>query len=284
MGAPATRVVSTVEERMRRRHGDSVLPWLADLPRLLDRLAADWGLALGEAFADGNSGVALRVSRDGTPLVLKVSPDAEVLGTQVRLMRLYGRTAPTIHAEAKGAVLMEYVDGVARWPEPDCFAALLRDLHAVPDPARHARADLATGVANFFPRFTPTGPVTAGLLLRARALTDELVATQGTPVLLHGDLHRDNLLDAGPRGVVAIDPAGTLGEAEFDAVDYVLGQSDVRVRLADLVSVTSLSSARLERWCLALAPLIAIGLLRRGEPIDHLVGFLDDLEIAGGGH
>ncbi|MBM7776411.1 streptomycin 6-kinase [Actinokineospora baliensis] len=262
---------------MIRRYGESVRPWLAELPRLLDGLASTWGLALGEPFADGNSAVTLRVSRAGTPLVLKVSPDPAVLDEQVRLMRLYGSRSPEIVEAGAGAVLMELVDGEPRWPDPDRFAALLRDLHAVPDPARHARTDLGAGVANFFPRFTPLGPVTAEHLRRARVLADELVATQAAPVLLHGDLHRDNLLDAGPRGVVVIDPYGTLGEPEFDAVDYLLGESDVSVRLADLISVTSLSPERLERWCRSMSPLIAIGHLRQGQSIAHLNDYLDEL-------
>ncbi|GLW91567.1 aminoglycoside O-phosphotransferase [Actinokineospora globicatena] len=262
---------------MRRRYGDSVQPWLDDLPNLLDRVATTWDLTLGEVFADGNSGVTMRVTRGGSPLVLKVSPDAEVLAAQVRVLRLYRPSAPEIIADTEGAVLMEHIDGVARWPDLDQFAALLRDLHSVPNPADHARADLLDDIPGFFARFPPNGPVTAEHLHRSRELTEELVATRPAPVLLHGDLHRDNLLDAGPRGVVAIDPQGLLGEAEFDAVDYVLAQSDVRVRLADLVSVTSLSSRRLARWCLAMAPLIAIGQLRTGGPIDHLTGILADL-------
>ncbi|GAA2968370.1 aminoglycoside phosphotransferase family protein [Actinokineospora diospyrosa] len=276
MVEPQARAV-TVEQRLVRRYGESIRPWLADLPRVLERLAASWDLSLGEAFADGNSAVTLRASRDGVPLVLKVSPDPVILAKQVTLMRLQGTRAPEILETAEGAVLMERVDGESRWPDPDRFAALLRDLHAVPDPARHARADLATGVPGFFPRFTPLGPVTAEHLRRARALADDLIATQGAPVLLHGDLHRDNLLDAGPRGVVVLDPQGTLGEPEFDAVDYVLGKSDVAVRLADLISVTSLSPERLERWCRSMAPLIAIGQLRLGRPIAHLQHYLDEL-------
>ncbi|WP_253834841.1 aminoglycoside phosphotransferase family protein [Actinokineospora globicatena] len=266
-----------VDDRMRRRYGDSVQPWLDDLPNLLDRVAATWDLTLGEVFADGNSGVTMRVTRGGSPLVLKVSPDAEVLAAQVRVLRLYRPSAPEIIADTEGAVLMEHINGVARWPDLHQFAALLRDLHSVPNPADHARAVLLDDIPGFFARFPPNGPVTAEHLHRSRELTEELVATRPAPVLLHGDLHRDNLLDAGPRGVVAIDPQGLLGEAEFDAVDYVLAQSDVRVRLADLVSVTSLSSRRLARWCLAMAPLIAIGQLRTGRPIDHLTGILADL-------
>ena len=46
---------------------------------------------------------------------------------------------------------------------------------------------------------------------------------------LHGDLHHDNVLDFGPRGWLAIDPHGLLGERGFDFAnifDHEDGSSD----------------------------------------------------------
>ncbi|WP_026421474.1 hypothetical protein [Actinokineospora inagensis] len=74
---------------------------------------------------------------------------------------------------------------------------------------------------------------------------------------------------------MVIDPAGTLGDPEFDAVDYVLGAADVAARCADLAAITDLSAERLDGWCRAMAPLVAIGQQRLGRPIDHLVEYLD---------
>src|SRR5665647_1430586 len=45
---------------------------------------------------------------------------------------------------------------------------------------------------------------------RARKLKQQLLQTHASPVLLHGDLHRDNILSNGD-GWVVIDPKGVIG-------------------------------------------------------------------------
>ena len=90
--------------------------------------------------------------------------------------------------------------------------------------------------------------------------------------MLHGDLHYSNMLDGGARGLVAIDPKGTLGERAFDAVDFVLdGSEPVERRLARVVAATGLDADRLAGWCRVAAPTIAVSLARRGlDPGDVL--------------
>jgi len=61
-----------------------------------------------------------------------------------------------------------------------------------------------------------TGPFPAELLDRAEAEHAELVASSAPPVLLHGDLHHDNILTS-ERGWLAIDPHGVLGEPAYEA-------------------------------------------------------------------
>lgn len=267
-----------VAERMRKRFGEGVLSWTAALPARLARLAAAWDLTLGDVFPDGASAVTLRVTRAGEPAVLKVSPDLVFAAEQVEVLRAFapsGRVPAVLAADPdEGAVLLEHVRGTNTWPEPAAFGALLRDLHAaVADPAAVARRDLGGWTGEFLPRFTPTGPVTAAHLATARDRCAELVTTQGAPVLLHGDLHVDNLLDAGPRGPVVLDPKACLGEPEFDAVDFVLAGPDHPARVAALAAATTLDAGRLDAWARALAPVVAVGQLRRGLPVGGLLEY-----------
>ena len=60
-----------------------------------------------------------------------------------------------------------------------------------------------------------TGPLPAAVVDRAEREHAELVASSAPPVLLHGDLHHDNVLSAG-RGWLAIDPHGVLGEPAYE--------------------------------------------------------------------
>ncbi|MGH9059234.1 MAG: aminoglycoside phosphotransferase family protein, partial [Acidimicrobiales bacterium] len=105
---------------------------------------------------------------------------------------------------------------------------------------------------------------------RAAARYDALIATTTRPVLLHGDLHLGNVLDGGAdRGLVAIDPKACVGDPCFDAVDYVLdgaGLDGVSFRCARLAQASGWDPDRLDGWCRAIAPIVAISHLGRGSP------------------
>lgn len=268
-----------IADRMARRFGDRVRPWTADLPDRLSRIADDWGLRLGEVFPDGNSAVALRAERDGVAVVLKVSPDVLFAAEQAEILRGLAPSGrvPAVLAEdpSEGAVLLEFVDGTVGWPSPQRFGALLSALHAaVAEPRALSRADLWEVPDLFKARLGPLGPVTPDDLRVAWERSKRMLAGQGDPVLLHGDLHVHNLLDAGPdRGLVVIDPQGTLGEPEFDAVDYVLAGPDIPTRRDALLAVTTLDPIRLDGWCRAMAPYVAVSATRLGKPTDELLAY-----------
>ncbi len=75
-------------------------------------------------------------------------------------------------------------------------------------------------------RATAAGPLPGGWVERARDTLAELVSSTGESVLLHGDLHHDNILLRGaPDGAVewaVIDPKGIVGDVHFDVIQYLL--------------------------------------------------------------
>ncbi len=80
-----------LQERLTRRFGSGVADWCAGLPALARSFAVRWTLELGEPFPGGNSSVAIRCARsDGSPAVLKLSPDLAVVAEQVETLRLFG--------------------------------------------------------------------------------------------------------------------------------------------------------------------------------------------------
>lgn len=60
-----------------------------------------------------------------------------------------------------------------------------------------------------------TGPLPVDVVGRGEREHAELVASSAPPVVLHGDLHHDNVLRSG-RGWLAIDPHGVLGEPAYE--------------------------------------------------------------------
>ncbi|MFE6620461.1 aminoglycoside phosphotransferase family protein [Streptomyces sp. NPDC057740] len=106
------------------------------------------------------------------------------------------------------------------------------------------------------------GVVAPRVLGQARAAALELAAS-GPVGLVHGDLHPANVLVGPHARMVAIDPRPTWGDADFDAVDWVLeGAVDpvgLEQRGEELAAlVPGMSPARVLDWCRALAALVAV--------------------------
>ena len=264
--------LAEVERRMLRRYGERVRGWLDGLPALLERLAGEWELDLGEPLSGGNSAASVAAVRAGAPVVLKVFPDVERAHAQVAVLRAFqpsGRV-PAVLAAGGGALVMERVAGEPGWPSVGEFAALLADLHAVPVVDRPR---LGPGAPSFVGRARPEGPVTAEDLAAAGERCREMASAVDRRVLLHGDLHAGNVLVGPGAAAVVIDPHGTVGEPEFDAVDYVLDGEGIERRRDALLVATALRPERLEGWCRAVAAIVALGAHRQGEPTAELLDY-----------
>ncbi|MBB5955208.1 streptomycin 6-kinase [Saccharothrix tamanrassetensis] len=273
--------------RLTLRFGPEVAAWCADVPALAARLAARWDLTLGEPYDGGASSLAIRcTTSDGTPGVLKLTPDAPFLATQVEMLRSLAPSGrvPRVFAHDGDAVVLEaVVPGTEATPTPEQWAGLMSALHSVEPPAgleRTLRGRLEEAFARIGRRLTE--PKIAAHLDRAawdRAIErcERLLDTQTTVVLLHGDLHPGNVLDGGARGLVAIDPKTCVGDPCFDAMDYVVeaaGAEGVGVRCRQVAAAYGLDPDRLFEWSRVNAPLYVIGHLTWGGPeqaIDELL-------------
>ena len=103
---------------------------------------------------------------------------------------------------------------------------------------------------------------------RAEALFAELLASSGAPMLLHGDLHHENILAAERAPWLAIDPKGLIGEAEYEVgalmrnpLPRLLALPDVTATLArrfDILAETlGFDRQRMIAWSYAQAVLSA---------------------------
>jgi streptomycin 6-kinase len=106
---------------------------------------------------------------------------------------------------------------------------------------------------------------------QVRVIADRLLEHSTPPVLLHGDLHHENVLNGGDRGWLAIDPKGILGAREFDYCNIftnwtpqeAIGHFDARL---DLVArVASIDRIDLLRWIASWSALSGIWHLEDGD-------------------
>jgi streptomycin 6-kinase len=139
---------------------------------------------------------------------------------------------------------------------------------APPDHGFPTVSDWARGFGRLRRRYGGgTGPMPGKLVSVAEALFAELLASEGGPLLLHGDLHQENILSAGREPWLAIDPKGVVGEAAYDTAALLhnpvvaLDAPDPRRLLERRLDVLSgelgLDRARVRAWGLAQAVLAA---------------------------
>jgi streptomycin 6-kinase len=99
-------------------------------------------------------------------------------------------------------------------------------------------------------------PYEQELLEAAVSALEELAPTQGEQVLVHQDLHGDNVLAAEREPWLAIDPKPLVGEREFGLASIIrspeLGHSEraLRRRLDRLTSELGLDRDRARKWAL----------------------------------
>ncbi|MEV8454979.1 aminoglycoside phosphotransferase family protein [Streptomyces sp. NPDC052095] len=278
--------MENVTARLVRRFGPRAAAWCAGAPDLVAGLASRWGLVLGGPLPDGASSVTLRCRwPDGTPAVLKISPERALLAEQARMLGWFAASGrvPSVLAldeEAGAMVLEEIVPGTpagnlpaATLAEP--WAQLLTALHGVPSPptpVRMLRERCEEAFARVGRRLSEPAigaRMDTAAWDRAVQRCERLLDTQMTTVLLHGDLHPGNVLDAGPeRGLMAIDPKACTGDPCFDAVDHVVagaGLEGVGTRCARIATACGLDGDRLHDWSRVIAPFAAVAHLGSGS-------------------
>ncbi|MEV5572484.1 aminoglycoside phosphotransferase family protein [Spirillospora sp. NPDC052269] len=205
--------------------------WLNDLPATLAAVARDWELTLGEPYELSYHYVTRADASDGTPAVLKLGlPNAESLAGEIPTLRAFdGRGAVRVLRDdlARGALLLERATPGTRLrdlvPNRDeeatsALVSAMRRLH-VPPPPGCPLPDAITQVSAFddyASRLGESGPLPLDFVVRAGGLMRELCSDATERVVLHGDLHHDNVLSGTREPWLAIDPHGLVGDPGYD--------------------------------------------------------------------
>lgn len=204
--------------------------WLAGIDDLVGGLAADWGLTIGEVFGGGTASVCLAVTTaDGAPAVLKVAPDD--LATEARTFALAdGRGCARLlaHDLERRALLLERLGasldslGLPTDDQLRAIAATVQQLWVpVPDgddvlTLGDAKGRwLAAQISEMWEDLDH--PCTARAVERAVSYAERRTAAfdRERAVLVHGDAHQWNTLEAGD-GFKLVDPDGLCADREYD--------------------------------------------------------------------
>lgn len=261
----------------RARLGSDAGAWIDALPELIEELTGRWELTLGDPYDGGSIGYTVPASRgdDARPVVLKITyPDGWFSQEAAALLHWDGSGAvELIDHDVRGALLMERAEPgqplLEHKDEDEALeiAASVLERLWIPDPGgiTPVAVEVLDWATTMPARLDDAGrPFERGLVHEAVAIIRELVPTQGERVLLHGDLHLGNILDAGDGRHVAVDPKPLVGERAFDVTalirdtqeelvaDPEAGRARVQHRFDLLTARLELDRKRVRDWSLAI--------------------------------
>lgn len=270
--------------KMHDVHGqEKASAWLARLPAILKECAERWQLTIFPPFPNLSFHYAAPATRaDGMPVVIKACSPTGEFAEEAEALRLFqdGGMARLLEIDAeREVILMErLLPGTllsSLIPEQDeratsILAAVMKRIWQ-PAPAQHSFPTVE-GWGNGLKRLRPQykggyGPFPPYLVQQAQALFTELSASSPRHILLHGDLHHENILLAGetwraidPKGVVG-DPGYETGALFYNPLGWMATASDPRKmllrRLDQLAEELEMDRERIRGWGLAQSVLSA---------------------------
>mgnify|MGYP001130247129 CR=1 FL=1 len=263
--------------------------WLERLPALVEVCARRWGVSVRSPVPDlSYNFVAFVVTAEGTEAVLKIGVPNPELTTEIDALRAYegGPIVELLEADRElGALLIRrLVPGTSLVEARDdeegtVTAAHLMCALPVEEPSGHEFPKVETWALAFDrlrARFHGgTGPLPSRLVSKAERVFRELQTSSPGRMLLHGDLHHENILADGERGWAAIDPKGVIGDPAYEAARFqhnpipgFLSMDDPRVvaerRVEMLASILQEDRARLLGWAFFDAVLAACWSVEEG--------------------
>ncbi|MFD1675205.1 aminoglycoside phosphotransferase family protein [Alicyclobacillus fodiniaquatilis] len=281
-----TLVPDNFKTRVRELYGQAGEDWLQALPQVLDQCQRRFGIRFEGPFENLSWNLILKAKlNDETPVVFKLAVLKEEVSKELRVLRAHAAHGAIRVIEADenlGALVLERAepgtplstienDDLAT----EIFTDVFRRLHGAP-----VNHDLYPSIKEHFKAIKRyydrsgalQGPLPTYWVKRAMQTLQHLNSTTKEPVLLHGDLHHDNILRQGIGNWVVIDPKGIVGDPHFDAIQFLLNYedrgSDVDTLLYRRIVIISkhldLDPHRIAMWGVARGILEACWILENG--------------------
>jgi streptomycin 6-kinase len=249
---------------------DGNAAWLDELPSVVESLAQDWSLTVGTTLRGGHAALVVEAAlAEGTAAVLKVGVPGtrRELGFEAAALRLADGDGcasllrddldrDALLLERLGAALYDVVPDPATRHDMLCDVAARLWRPVGPDVDLPTGADMAHRYADLLPRLweetgRPCSQETVEDALecvdRRRSAHDDLRA-----VLVHGDVHDLNALQAADGTFKLVDPGGLRAEPACDLGTIVrcnpTSGDDLRARAKHLAARTGVDATAIWEW------------------------------------
>lgn len=263
--------MNTLRKNIISIHGLTGKIWLSQLPEIVKKYSDTWKLTHLEALKNLSHNYVLGGVRNHQPVILKLSLDIHGLHKETLTLEAFADYgAVTVLEQQPGALLLERaIPGSslkAFFPDEDLNAVsiickVIQRLHQAPIPAQAPFPH----VNDWLTALDKEWNVPIHYLKKARIIKEFLLKTSASDVLLHGDLHHDNILKNGDEWVV-IDPKGVIGEPAYEPAAFIrnsipepLDDRNQHTFITNRINAFSknleLEDHRIRAWCFVQAML-----------------------------
>ena len=252
-------------------YGEKGKAWLAELPAIVSAISSRLDLRDLKEVPNLTYSHVLSGFLGDNPIILKLGLDYEALTREAFALKFFARCgAVKVLAEDKGILLLEravpgaslksyFSDREQKSIEIAC--KVMTKLYQANIPTTHNFPHIKDWLAVLDKDWA----ISDAYLKKARKLRDQLLQTAKPDVLLHGDLHHDNILKNGETWVV-IDPKGVIGEAAYEVATFIRNpipellnyddtQNIIHNRVTRFAELLELPSQRILDWCFVQAVL-----------------------------
>lgn len=210
--------------------GEEGEKWILEIPRLLKTFSEKWELSLNyETPKLSFNFIAFAKDKEDQKVVLKFYfPDFKEFKNEFEALKAYkgqGMVRLLKFDEDFRVMLLERLNPgkelktLGNEEEEIKIAASLMKKFWIEPPITYEFpkiSDWFNGLKRYKEKYIQKeGPVPEKLVVMAESLYYKLISTSGQQVLLHGDLHYENILSS-ENGWKSIDPKGVIGEREYE--------------------------------------------------------------------
>lgn len=258
----------TLKKNLQNVYGKNGSTWLSNLPALVDELQKSWKLKnLHPVDNMSFHFVAKAMTVNNLPVVLKIGIDKKIIESEMHALKFFhGQSAIKLidYNEKYHALLLQQAipgNSLKSIYAAQCdlvlevYVRTINKLHRQKLPLDYS-----------FPHSSKwleiidkirSDKIPGALLQHAIQLKNKLLLTSKNEILLHGDLHLDNVLQNDNEWIV-IDPKGIIGEKEFEiaAFDFIDAselqnknlQQLLVARIQSLAQKAQVDFLRLKNW------------------------------------
>lgn len=261
-------------------YGDRGKAWLEALPQLVQQLSLKLDLCDLKPVFNLTYNYVLSGLQQGKPIILKLGLDSKALGREAYALKCFAKYgAVKVLAADKDMLLLERaVPGISLksyFPERErgavlIAASVMQKLYQAKIPENHNFPHLKAWLS----ALDKDWEIPSVYLQKSRELRNQLLQRAGPEVLMHGDLHHDNILQNSDDWVI-IDPKGVIGEAVYEVAAFILNPIPelldqeqaiqiIQHRIHVFALELEVSYNRIAGWCFVQAILAWIWALEDG--------------------